>query len=161
MRGHPVATSTYLVEEDDALVSERRDNHGQPAPHAAREGAGGPLEAVEAHLLEQALALRAHSRARHALEVPVKEQVLARREVGPDDVVLRANADLVADGRSRVAQTRSVDDAVAAGNPCHAAEHVDRRALARAVVPQQHEALARAQRQRQAIHGTHVSKVLD
>ena len=132
-----------LVQEADAWVADEGQAEGELALLAAGETAGARHGLLgQAHLLHHLPGPLAQPRGRDPPEPGVQHEVLEHGELRPEHVVLRADADDLADLAHASADGETRDLRVAGRGRQHAGEHVERRRLPGPIVPEQREDLA-------------------
>mmetsp|Transcript_18894 Transcript_18894/g.55446 ORF Transcript_18894/g.55446 Transcript_18894/m.55446 type:complete len:263 (+) Transcript_18894:1213-2001(+) len=143
-----------LVEEDHRGVAHEGDaeRHAALLPPGERRNARAHLEA-QPHGLGRRLRRGALVPRGHALEAAVEEHVLENRERGPEDVELRAHAHLAVDEVHLREDVVARHGRAARGGSEEPGEHRDGGGLARAVGPQEAEALAFVDLQREVVDG--------
>mmetsp|Transcript_15944 Transcript_15944/g.46132 ORF Transcript_15944/g.46132 Transcript_15944/m.46132 type:complete len:547 (+) Transcript_15944:46-1686(+) len=143
-----------LVEEADAGPTDEREAQGQlPLLPARQRACPGLCLLRKAHMEHHVASPHLHLLWHHATEASIDLEVLGHGQLGPEHVVLRADADDLPDLAQVGAQCVPGDEGVAARRLGHADEHVDRRGLPRAVMPEQCQDLPLVHCEVQARHG--------
>eukprot|EP00160_Parvularia_atlantis_P010483 Unigene2049_Nuclearia_a/m.6374 Unigene2049_Nuclearia_a/g.6374 ORF Unigene2049_Nuclearia_a/g.6374 Unigene2049_Nuclearia_a/m.6374 type:complete len:589 (+) Unigene2049_Nuclearia_a:424-2190(+) len=143
-----------LVQEDDLAVADQRNRDRQPALLATRQAARlAEAEARERDAREGVVDGRLLLLRLDALEARVEVQVLLDRELGPQDVVLRAHAHAPVDRIHLFADFVASQEAFAVRRLVQAREDANQRRLAGAVRTEQAKDEAALDSERDALDG--------
>jgi len=150
-----------LVEEQDTRPVHEREPDVESPLHAAREGADDAVgRLAEAEAAEQLVDAPFELRAAHALQPAAQTQVLARRRLAVGASALGHHADAAPHLGGVRADVVAGDRRAALVGARQRREDADRRGLAGAVRPEKAEDRALLHRERQAVEGPHIARIL-